>query len=67
MSGADPDLLLRGGSDSVLLALPVVLPFVIFFFLAQNSGGAPLPRAPPLDPPLSVHQAKFKIHSPGVF
>ena len=57
MSGADPDLLLRGGSDSVLLALPVVLPSVIFFFLAQNSGGAPLPRAPPM----------FKIHSPGVF
>ena len=29
---ADQDLELRGGPGSVLLALPVVLPSVIFFF-----------------------------------
>ena len=36
---ADPDLELRGGPGSVLLALYVVPPSVIFSFFTQKKGG----------------------------
>ena len=59
---ADPDLELgRMGEEwgergrvggVVLLALPCVLPSMIFSFLYPNQGG---PLAPSLDPPLVLH------------
>ena len=60
----DPDreLHVRGGSGSVLLALPVVLPSVIFScFLPKIRGGRVQP-APPLDLPLIFNLLLPIIH-----
>lgn len=58
VSVADPDLELRGrgGGGGVLdlLALLAFFPSVISSFFSQNKGGAWVPRAPPLDRPLSL-------------
>ena len=52
----EPDFVLRRGPSAILLAQPAFPPSVISSFLTQNKEvggpGAPMPRAPPLDPPL---------------
>ena len=58
---------LREGGGLDLLAMAAIFPSVISSFFTQNKGGGGVPRAPPLDPPLSwvhlMHVFPFVIHS----